>query len=113
MDRNSQIKHKMLLQGRKYYVQHLYIISSVLPVKLTTKEINVLSLFMNKGDFSKSTRKELKKELNLSASSLSNYLKILTDKRYIKNNNGVYELNDLIKVKNGRIDYNFILEKQD
>jgi DNA-binding MarR family transcriptional regulator len=104
----------MVESNEKYYAQHLYIVSAVFPVKLTDKEIQVLSLFMDKGNFFKSTRTYVKNRLNLSAASLSNYIKILVEKGYIKkSNDDMYELHDLIKLKNGRIEYNFVLQKSE
>jgi DNA-binding MarR family transcriptional regulator len=108
----QQIKKKVILDGPDYYAQHLYIVSSILPVKLTEKEIQVLSLFMDKRSFDTRAKQYVKKRLNLSAANLSNYLRTLLEKGYIKRSEeDIYEVSNLIKLINGRIEYTFILEK--
>ena len=106
-------KKRFILSGAEYYAQHLYITSAVLPIKLTEKEIEVLSLFMYKKSFNKQTREYIKDTLALSSASLSIYIKNLLRKGYIKRGiDDSYEVHDIVKVENGRIEYIFVLEKQ-
>lgn len=80
------------LQRAEYFKTHLSIINAILPKTMTPTEIEVLSVFMAlEGDlaeyrFSLIGRKVVMKRLNLSPSGLSNYLKQLSNKGFIKVN---------------------------
>lgn len=80
---------KTLKLGKiEYYITHLSIVNSLLPVKLTPKEIEVLAWFMSfdyfeKERFGTTTRKIVRAELNISHQGLSNYLKSLTMKKFL------------------------------
>jgi hypothetical protein len=84
-----EIKKRLILNKNDYYKIHLTIINSVLPEKLTNREIDVLSGFMSlKGDiadkpFSTFGRDKVKKLLNISSGGLGNYLKSLKTKGFI------------------------------
>lgn len=99
----------------KYYENHLYIINSVLPVKLTNKEIEILSNIMNmKGDVNNNVlgsamRAILKDKLGLSSSSLSSYIKQLTSKGFISVINNKIEILKLLIPDNDEQEYNFKL----
>lgn len=88
---------KTLKLGKvEYYNTHLSIINSVLPVKLTPKEIEVLALFMSLDfkveRFGTSARKIVRQELDISHQGLSNYLKSLTMKGFLIEKEGDYEI---------------------
>lgn len=80
------------LNNDDYFIQHLAIVNSVLPVKLTPKEIEVLGTFMSftgelgERRFEATARKIVMDKLGLSPGGLSNYLKSLKDKGFVKNN---------------------------
>lgn len=80
------------LETMDYYKTHLSIINCLLPVKITGKEIEVLALYMH---FSKSleddrfgtnTKKLICQTLGLSHQGMSNYIKSLTVKGFLKVN---------------------------
>lgn len=84
------IRKSVTAQGSGYYAVHLSIISGLLPVKLTQKEIEVLAEFMNldekiveDGRFNSVARKKVRESLNLSPGGLGNYLKSLLEKGYL------------------------------
>jgi DNA-binding MarR family transcriptional regulator len=84
------IKKVLLVPREKYFIQHLSIINSMLPVTLTPKEIEVLGSFMSlTGDiaeqdrFGTTSRKIVKERLNLSDGGIGNYIKSLKEKGFI------------------------------
>lgn len=84
------IKKIITVPREGYFIQHLSIINSMLPISLTPKEIEVLGSFMSiKGDmveqdrFGTTCRKIVKERLNLSDGGLGNYIKALKDKGFI------------------------------
>ena len=78
------------MEKDEYYHKHLMIINPFLPIHLTPKEIEVLALFMSMtGDISKdrfgtTARKIVMEKLELSRSGLSNHMKSLKNKGFIK-----------------------------
>lgn len=89
------LSKRLELPTNEYYKVHLNIVNSLLPIKLTPKEVEVLALFMSlSGDISKdrfgSTAKKLvKQELSLSDGGLSNYIKALKQKGFISTTNEI------------------------
>lgn len=83
------ISKRLGLSNRNYYKQHLQIVNAFIPVKLTPKEIDVLSMFMalpvpdEKYRFGTTNRKIVMQELNLSSGGLGNYVKSLKNKGFI------------------------------
>jgi len=77
------------LENEDYYLKNLEIINTVLPVKLSEKEIEILSLFMTyenniNGDrFSSIIRKEVMKKLSLSPGGLGNHLASMINKGHL------------------------------
>lgn len=79
------------LTKAQYYETHLSIINGLLPVRITPKEIEVLSRFMSfngelseeENRFGTTARKLVKQDLNISDAGLSNYLRTLTDKGFL------------------------------
>ena len=84
------LKKQLELSNRDYYKTHLSIINALLPVKLSPREIDVLSMFMSfngdlgKDRFGATAKKFVRKEFNLSHSGLANYMKSLMGKGFIK-----------------------------
>ena len=88
----------------EYYKLHLTIINSILPVKLTDKEIEVLAAFMaldksitEEDTFNSFARKKVKEKLdNMSAGGLGNHLKSMIDKGFLDKK----EMSNKITIKN-------------
>jgi hypothetical protein len=81
------------LKDAQYYIYHLSIINTFLPVELTPKEREVLGTFMSfKGElaekdrFGTTFRKEVKTKLSMSDGGLSNHLTSLKSKGAIQEN---------------------------
>ena len=76
----------------EYYVTHLQIINPILPVKLTPKEIELLANFMclngsiAEDRFGTTARGIVKSKMNITTAGVSNYLKSLKDKGFVKQN---------------------------
>lgn len=89
-----KIGKTLKLKDIEYFKKHLEIINPLLPVKLTSKEQDVLSSFLSlKGElyddmFSATSRKVVMEQLNLSQGGLGNYLKQLKTKGAIKREKG-------------------------
>ena len=89
-----KIRKELKLQGSDFFKKHLELIDPLLPIKLTSKEQDVLASFLSlKGElyddmFSATSRKVIMKELNLSQGGLGNYLKQLKIKGAIKRDMG-------------------------
>lgn len=87
------IRKRMVLGESEYYRTHLRIITSLMPAKLTDRELEVLAEFMSfDGDFAKdrfgtSQRKIVMERLKMKAPNLSTLLKGLELKGIIKDGN--------------------------
>lgn len=86
----------------EYFKKHLEIVTTIMPGKITEKEIEVLASFMaltgdviEKDRFGTSARKIVMEQLNLKAGGLGNHLRSLRDNRYIYHpeNSKSYEIN--------------------
>lgn len=86
----KQISKHLRLDKDSYYETHLSIVNCILPVKMTPMEIKVLSRFMGlTGDiaqdrFGTSAKKLVKTNLGITSAGMSNYLRTLKDKEFIK-----------------------------
>lgn len=87
------IRQSYTVGNNDYYKLHLSIINTILPVKLTEKEIDVLGKFMSLEKsliedeyFNSVTRKKVMDELNLKPGGLSNHLKSMIDKGFLSKN---------------------------
>lgn len=97
----KNFKKLLQLEGTEYYRKHLEIISSVTPINLTDKEMDVLSQFMGapssiiEGDrFNTLVRKLVMKKLKLSSGGLGNYLNSMIKKSVIiKSRTGKLSIN--------------------
>ncbi len=114
------IKKIISVPREQYFIQHLSIINSMLPVRLTPKEIEVLGSFMSlKGDiveedrFGTTCRKIVKERLNLSDGGLGNYIKALRDKNFIyTNEDGNLTIQEVLMADENNQSYLFkIIEK--
>lgn len=86
----KEIRKRVLVNRYEYYKTHLYLMNCVLPVKFAPKEIEVLASFMSlSGDIAKdrfgtSARKMVKENLNITAAGMSNYIRFLKNKGFLK-----------------------------
>lgn len=88
-----KVSKVVTLSGNTYYKVHLQLINPVLPVKLSDKELDVLSYFLMFGDLSRESRKVVREKLGMSFGSLTNHIRHLKEKGFILGND---ELNSLI-----------------
>ena len=94
----NPITKLLRLAKYEYYEMHLSIISPFLPERLTTMEIKVLSRFMAlEGDiaiyrFGSTARKVVKENLELTTAGLSNYMRTLTEKKFLVHNGDLIEI---------------------
>lgn len=85
----TPIAKTLRLEQKEYYSTHLSIINCLLPVRITTKEIEVLTLFMclygvyEHDRFGTTAKKIIREALNLSHQSLYNYIASLTKKKML------------------------------
>lgn len=84
------IQKTLKLHKTKYYELHLNIINNFLPVQMTPKEIEVLSIFMSfdgelaeKARFGSTARKLVKEKMKITTAGLSNYMRTLKEKGFI------------------------------
>ena len=109
------IKKIMNVTKEEYFVMHLSIINPLLPIKMTTKEIEVLGTFMSlKGEIAEADRfgttckKIVKEKLDLSDGGLGNYIKTLKEKGFIYyNEEGKLSILDVLQADNGSQGYMF------
>ena len=110
----KQISKQLRLDKDSYYETHLSIVNCILPVKMTPMEIKVLSRFMGlSGDISQdrfgtSAKKIVKADLGITSAGMSNYLRTLKDKGFIKEGASITILPILFPNK-GEQDYLFKL----
>ena len=96
------IQRSLELESDQFYEQHLSIINTVLPSKLTNKEIKVLATFMSADQkltiedrFNSIVRKGVMKKLGLSPGGLGNYLNSMIKKGFLNKS----EITNKITVK--------------
>jgi hypothetical protein len=83
------ISKTLNLSEDDYFRIHMEIINPILPIKLSIKEIEIISVFMSftgtlaEDRFSTTGRKIVREKLNLSHQSLSNYINNLTSKGFL------------------------------
>ena len=96
--RSSDLRKIKVFKGDPdgYFKKHLELINPFLPVPLTPKEVEVLSCFMSLSGnivdeerFGTTSRKYVKKTLNLSDGGLSNYIMALRKKGFIRSKDGI------------------------
>lgn len=91
---NMKISKKLELGKRDYHTLHLEIINPFLPIRLTPREIDVLSAFMSLSDelaedrFGTTARKVVMKRLGISPGGLGNYLNSLKEKGFVYKEGG-------------------------
>ena len=93
------IQKSLKLKSDQFYEQHLSIINSVLPSKLTSKEIKVLAAFMSadpklteEDRFNSIVRKEVMGKLGLSPGGLGNYLNSMIKKGFLDKSEITYKI---------------------
>ena len=86
------IKKVLKLDRLSYYVTHLQIINPLLPEHLTQKEIEFLAHFMSfngtiaSDRFGTTARNMVKTNMGISNAGVSNYMRSLIDKGFVKDN---------------------------
>ena len=109
----KRIKKTLKLDSKDFYQKHLEVINPFLPIKLTPKEIEVLSEFMNlEGDlkedlFGTTARKVVKGNLKISAGGLGNYLKSLKEKGFIYKKYGALFISEVVLPDEFEQEYSF------
>lgn len=109
------IKKGVRLPKNQYYETHLSLINCLLPVKLTPMEITVLSRFMAlEGDialhrFGSSAKKIVKDDLELSTAGMSNYMRSLTEKKFLIKKGDIIEILPILFPKKEEQSYMFKL----
>lgn len=99
-----------------YYKTHLSIINPVLPVKMTPREIDILASFMIlEGSialdrFGTTAKKMVMETLAIKPSNLSNFMKDLKEKGFIKEINGKLEIWPLLFPEKDKQQYQFRIE---
>lgn len=113
---NKRIK-VLKLKDIDYYIKHLEIANTMLPVKLTPKEIEVLGHFLSlQGDiaddrFGTSGRRIVKDRMGLVDGGLGNYLKALKIKGFISEVDGKLDILPFLKIDGDSEMYIFKLQK--
>jgi len=79
------------LSKKEYYKTHLKIVNSIFPINITDKEIDILSEFLsipneidNKNVFNSLARKRVVDILGLTKCGMSNHLKNMKNKGFLK-----------------------------
>ena len=105
------IKKELKLSTTEYYLTHLQLINPLLPVHMTPKEIEVLANFMSftglfaEDRFGTTAKKKVKQKMTLSNAGLSNYMRTLKDKGFVKES----IILPILFPDNGSQEYNFKL----
>lgn len=104
----------------EYYQTHLKIINTVLPLNITDKEIEVLSHFMvlppeilKYDNFNSLARSRVKESLNLSDAGLSNHIKSLRNKKFVRAEGKNLFIEKALIPDNSKQGYNLILKIKD
>jgi DNA-binding MarR family transcriptional regulator len=115
----DEIKKVLRLQEPKYYEVHLSLLNSILPIKMTPKEIEVLACFMSlKGDiattyrFGPSGRKIVMETLNISPAGLTNYISSLLKSGFLIKAEGIISILPILIPSQTFQDYRFRLVNQ-
>lgn len=114
-----EIRKLLQLQESEYYEIHLSLINCILPVKLTPREIEVLSTFMSlKGDIAKhrfgpSAKKIVMQRLGLSPAGLSNYMGSLLKKGFLLEKADIIEILPILIPEENEQFYTFKLQNLD
>ena len=109
------IKKQLNLSPFDYYSTHLKIINPLLPVNLTTKEIELLANFMmltgsiSEERFGPTGKKIIMSKMNISSAGISNYLRSLKQKGFIIGN----DILSILYPEERQQGYNFKLIKNE
>lgn len=97
------LKKQLRLEEHKYFTTHLEIVNSVLPIKLTPKEIEILAIFMSftgelgEDRFNTMGKKIVRGKMGLSHPGLGNYIKALQKKGFLrKEKNGKLKILEIL-----------------
>lgn len=115
--KTMEIRKIIRLHGDGFYAKHLEIINPFLPIKLTPKEIDVLSAFialegeLAEDRFGTTGRKIVMKKLGITPGGLGNYLKSLKTKGFVYKKGGAFYIASIVmpSEENFYQDYRFRL----
>jgi|SRR5688500_8843780 len=113
----KEIKKLLKLDKKQYYETHLSIINVLLPMKMTPSEIEVLAAFMGlEGNiaqyrFGPSARKIVMQELDISPAGLSNFIKSLINKGFLKKDGDLINILPILTPESDEQFYLLKLEK--
>lgn len=113
------IRKALRLSQEEYYKVHLSIVNTIIPEKMTPKEIEVLSSFMSlEGDialvrFGPSARKIVRENLGLSPTGLSNYISSLLEKKFLTKQGDSINIWPILIPEKDMQHYQFKLENTD
>lgn len=85
----KEIKKLLQVSREDYFEIHLSLLNCILPVKMTPREIEVISAFMSlEGDiaefrFGTSGKKIVRERLEISSAGLSNFMRSLINKGFL------------------------------
>ena len=89
----KEIKHKVTVHTKlEFYKKHLSIINPLLPVQMTSKELEIMACFLEiENDsrydrFGPQAKKVVREYAKISHSGMSNYIKNLVAKGFLKKN---------------------------
>jgi len=109
------VKKTLKLHRDSYFKTHLSIVSAVLPVSPTGRELDILAAFLSRGNIINSeTRKEVMEYLGISDSNLSNFMGRLVNKGLIKvaleGTTKVYSIHPVLIPDPNNQSYNFTIQ---
>lgn len=108
------IKKSLKLGPSDYFLTHLRLINAVLPIRMTEREMLVLAAFMQMGSFNSKSKKGVRSSLGLKPANLSNYLKSLVKKGFVRSYideeaHRQYDFRDILLIDRSKQIYQFAL----
>lgn len=107
----------VVLTSLEYYKKHLSLINPLLPVQMTSKEIEIMACFLDIDNdprydkFGPQAKKVVRQITKVSHSGMSNYIKSLITKGFlVKNEVGVLRIRDIVIPGKGEQDYRIKLK---
>jgi hypothetical protein len=114
------LKKTLELKEEEFFITHMRIVNSILPIKLTEREIEVLGVFMSftgtiaNDRFCTQGKKIVRTKLNISTQSLHNFITNIKNKNLLITNdsNNLDILPILFPLDYNEQAYNIILKKK-
>lgn len=106
---NGYLRKTMVESGVEYYKQHLRVLNIMFPVKMTEREMEMVSWWMKEGGgvLSGGVRVRIMEEMGLSRSGLSNIVGSLRGKGFIRGSDEGLVMFDKLKV--GRDEQGYVI----